>query len=103
VFVNIIRQAHTFKISGVIKLGPGEENEAATGARGSTVVSVCSRVPTGLLQNRDQDYCQTSRQLNTNVGFFLDNGIKVLASALFKEEASVRMCDSIYSSSANSA
>jgi hypothetical protein len=49
--VNIVRQALTFKISGVTTLGPGEENEAATGACGFTVVSVVSMVPTGLLQN----------------------------------------------------
>jgi hypothetical protein len=45
-----IRQAHTFKISGVTTLGPGEENEADTGACG-LIVSVVCMVPTGLLQN----------------------------------------------------
>jgi hypothetical protein len=41
----------------VIKLGPGEEKEAGTGACGLTVVSVRSIVPTGLLQIKtDQDY-----------------------------------------------
>lgn len=34
----------------MIRFGPGEENEAAFGAWGSTVVSVLSMVPTGLLQ-----------------------------------------------------
>jgi hypothetical protein len=49
VAMTIIRQAHTFKISGVTKLGPGEENEAPTAC--GLIVSVVSMVPTGLLQN----------------------------------------------------
>ena len=44
----------TFKIEGVIKLGPGEEKEAATGACGLPVVTVRSMVPTGLLHNRHE-------------------------------------------------
>jgi hypothetical protein len=41
----------------VIKLGPGEEKEAGTGACVFVVVSVRSMVPTGLLQI-EHDYCK---------------------------------------------
>jgi hypothetical protein len=42
----------TLRISGVTMFGPGEENEAAIGACGFTVVTVVSMVPTGLLKIR---------------------------------------------------
>jgi hypothetical protein len=47
-------------MEGVIKLGPGEEKEAATGACGLPVVTVRSMVPTGLLHTAEQDYFHTT-------------------------------------------
>ena len=42
-----------------MRFGPGEEKDAATGACGSTVASVLSMVPTGLLQKQAKDHHQT--------------------------------------------
>ena len=40
----------------MMRFGPGEEKDAATGACGSTVASVLSMVPTGLLQRQTKDH-----------------------------------------------